>query len=95
LDAPIDSVSLVTQRATSTGAVPDPAETLVKWDSAWPGPIHHFLTRNAQAMPDKTCVVESREAVKDQKVTRWQRCFSYRQIDAASELFAQVRFWLL
>ncbi|KAJ3298155.1 large subunit of alpha-aminoadipate reductase [Borealophlyctis nickersoniae] len=80
---PIGGISLVT--ATSRSRLPDPTADL-EWDG-FRGAITDIFAANAKAHPDRTCVVESRDA-SSASVFGDLREFSYKQINEASNVLA-------
>ncbi|KXS19367.1 large subunit of L-aminoadipate-semialdehyde dehydrogenase [Gonapodya prolifera JEL478] len=85
--APIGQLSIATERAQL--CTPDPTMDL-DWDG-WHGAITDVFHKNAEAHPDRVCVVESIDTgagVGDKPEDCPQRTFSYAQIDRASNRVA-------
>ncbi|GAA5836823.1 hypothetical protein JCM9279_007671 [Rhodotorula babjevae] len=80
----VGSISLLTTKQRKL--LPDPRADL-EW-TGYRGAITDIFSRNAQAFPDRTCIVESLapEHVGGQD---GERTFTYRQIDEASNLLAR------
>ncbi|KAI8911192.1 hypothetical protein DFJ77DRAFT_549925 [Powellomyces hirtus] len=82
VNAPIGNLSLVTEK--SRQVIPDPTGDL-QWDK-FEGAITDIFARNARAHPDRTCVVESRDAAA--ALDAPLREFSYQVINEASNVLA-------
>ncbi|KAL2911337.1 large subunit of alpha-aminoadipate reductase [Polyrhizophydium stewartii] len=79
--APVDQISLVTQRATAV--LPDPRADL-NW-SRFEGAITDVFAANAHRFPDRLCVLES---VAQDTAVGTTRAFSYAQINRAANIVA-------
>ncbi|GJN93172.1 hypothetical protein Rhopal_006219-T1 [Rhodotorula paludigena] len=79
----IGSISLLTSKQRKL--LPDPRADL-EW-TGYRGAITDIFSRNAQAHPDRTCIVESL-APEEVGGKNGERTFSYRQIDEASNVLA-------
>ncbi|KAI9205250.1 uncharacterized protein BJ171DRAFT_615822 [Polychytrium aggregatum] len=80
--APIGKISLITP--SSSPVLPDPTADLA-WDR-FEGAITDIFSRNAEAHPDRVCIVESRPSP-DMRLDLTQS-FTYQQIHHASNILA-------
>lgn len=74
----IGSIDLLTE--TQRQLLPDPTQDL-GW-SSFRGAIHDIFAMNAEAHPERSCVVETRSGASP------ERAFTYRQINEASNILA-------
>ncbi|KAJ9609061.1 large subunit of alpha-aminoadipate reductase [Cladophialophora chaetospira] len=78
VEAPIGGIVFAT--AEEQALIPDPTSDL-EW-SSFRGAIHDIFAANAEAHPDRTCVVETKSEDSP------ERKFTYRQIHEASNILA-------
>lgn len=91
LDAPIDRINLVTERAVRTASIPDPKDDLVLWSKGeWPGAIHECFMRNALLYPSRVCVEEYLDASKEANPGSSVNYFTYQHINDASSVLSQA-----